>query len=240
MFAARTEARWRSLCHSLHASEAATQKWWNVLRDAYGGPDRHYHSLEHIDAMLGLATAYGEEIEDREAVDLAIFFHDVIYDAKDGGGGANERLSAAKFSDFAAEAVNAVALSQRRRAKIVAWIELTYTHRCGEDVDGDGRLFMDFDMSILAADRETYLRYARNVRREYAHVPGVAWRVGRSRFLASAASPTHSVFSSTHFAAREADARRNANAEKWRLRGELAAQAAAGLAAVGAAYVLFT
>ena len=73
------------------------------------------------------------------------------------------------------------------------------------------------------------------MRREYAHVSGVGWRVGRSRFLASAASPAHTVFSSDRFADREADARRNAAAEKWRLRAELAAQVACAAAAAAAA-----
>ena len=231
----RTRRRWFALCHSLHVADDAAEAWWRELRDSYEGPGRFYHTLEHVDAMLTLAFDARDALDDAEAVELATFFHDVVYDAKHGGGGANERRSAERFAAFAREAVNPVAFSAPRRERVVRWIELTFAHRCGADAGGDCRLFMDFDMAILAADRPTYLRYAANVRREYAHVSGVGWRFGRSRFLASAASPAHTVFSSDRFAAREADARRNAAAEKWRLRAELAAQVACAAAAAAAA-----
>ena len=60
-----------------------------------------------------------------DAVTLAIVFHDVVYDAKLGGGGRNERDSARVFERFADEA--APGFGAARRAAVAAWIELTWT-----------------------------------------------------------------------------------------------------------------
>ena len=49
---------------------------------AYAAPDRHYHDLRHIEALLGLADAYADAIVDRDAVEAAIWFHDAIYDTR--------------------------------------------------------------------------------------------------------------------------------------------------------------
>src|SRR5689334_10156503 len=54
-----------------------------VLEDlvrAYGEPHRHYHTLYHIAALLALLDRHGSDGSDREALTLAILFHDVVYD----------------------------------------------------------------------------------------------------------------------------------------------------------------
>ncbi|TIU46557.1 MAG: hypothetical protein E5W19_25905, partial [Mesorhizobium sp.] len=58
----------------------------------YHAAGRHYHNLAHIEAMLTLAGDYRTLLDDPEAVEAAIWFHDAIYDsrAKD-----NEAQSAA-------------------------------------------------------------------------------------------------------------------------------------------------
>jgi len=229
---ARCEKKWRALCRSLHVGDKDAATWFGVIRDEYEGPARFYHTLEHVDALLRLAER--EAIHDAEAVALAIFFHDVVYDAKNGGGGANERESAAVFREFAEKHVTEVALSRARRDAVSDWIVATATHR-GDAVDADGKIFLDLDMSILAADRATYLRYAANVRREYGHVNGVAWRVGRARFLQSTLAAGAPVFASPRWAPKEAAARRNARAERDALVLDLCLGAGAAFAAAGAA-----
>ena len=125
----RTRRRWFALCHGLHVADDAAEAWWRELRDSYEGPGRFYHTLEHVDAMLTLAFDARDALDDAEAVELATFFHDVIYDAERGGGGANERRSAERFAAFAEEAVNPVAFSAPRRERVVRWIEpVSYTH----------------------------------------------------------------------------------------------------------------
>jgi predicted metal-dependent HD superfamily phosphohydrolase len=47
---------------------------------AYREPHRHYHTLDHVAALLTLLDRYGAEVADSDAVTAAILFHDVVYD----------------------------------------------------------------------------------------------------------------------------------------------------------------
>ena len=53
---------------------------------------------------------------------------------------------------------------------------------------------MDIDMAILAAPPQRYAAYARQVRREYGHVPSIMYCYYRSRFLSSFASSDLPIF----------------------------------------------
>ena len=204
MATARVRRRFSIACESLGVTKPKERDWWRRVETKYTEPNRYYHTLVHIDAMLTLATNH--EVQDRVAVDLATIFHDIIYDAVAGGGGRNERESAQVFVEFA----HSTTMTSERINKVVQWIERTWSHD-GAGLDSDGQLFMDFDMSILGADRKAYALYASQVRREYGHVNWLYWRVGRSQFLS--ASTSKKVFCTSEFAALEGKARENARAE---------------------------
>ena len=176
--------------------------------------------------MLTLATNH--EVQDRVAVDLATIFHDIVYDAINGGGGKNERESAQVFVEFA----HSTTMTSERISKVVQWIERTWSHD-GAGLDSDGQLFMDFDMSILGAERGAYALYASQVRLEYGHVNWLYWRIGRSQFLSSSTSKR--VFCTSEFAGLEDKARLNARAECRRLRLELFVAACVAVAGLGVA-----
>ncbi len=216
-----TRRRFTIACESLGVTKTKERDWWRRVETSYTEPSRHYHTLVHIDAMLTLASEH--ELQDSVAVDLATIFHDVVYDAVAGGGGKNERESARVFVEFA----HSTTMTQDRVNKVVQWIERTWSHD-GDGLDGDGRLFMDFDMSILGAEREAYALYASQVRLEYDHVNWLYWRIGRSQFLSSSTSKR--VFSTPEFAGLEDKARENARAECLKLRLELFVAACAGVA----------
>ena len=54
----------------------------NELSALYSAPSRHYHGMDHIRALLDLARQYRVEMADPEAVEAAIWFHDVVYDSR--------------------------------------------------------------------------------------------------------------------------------------------------------------
>ena len=226
MATARVRRRWTLACESLGVTKTKEREWWRRVETKYNEPSRHYHTLVHVDAMLTLATNH--EVQDRVAVDLATIFHDIIYDAVDGGRGRNERESARVFVEFA----HSTTMTSERISKVVQWIERTWSHD-GAGLDSDGQLFMDFDMSILGADREAYALYASQVRLEYGHVNWLYWRVGRSQFLS--ASTSKRVFCTSEFAALEGKALENARAECLKLRLELVVAGCVGVAALGVA-----
>ena len=63
-----------------------------VLPAAYLEPERHYHNVGHVEAMLNGMGQCRPLLHDAEAVERAIWFHDVVYDAR---AGDNEERSAA-------------------------------------------------------------------------------------------------------------------------------------------------
>ena len=226
MATARVRRRFTIACESLGVTKPKERDWWRRVETHYTEPGRHYHTLVHIDAMLTLASDHA--LKDRVAVDLATIFHDIVYDAINGGGGKNERESARVFVEFA----HSTTMTSERIEKVVNWIERTWSHD-GAGLDSDGQLFMDFDMSILGAESEAYARYASQVRREYGHVNWLYWRVGRSQFLSSSTSKR--VFCTSEFAALEGKALENARAECLKLRLELFVAGCVGVAGLGVA-----
>ena len=175
------------MCCELHVDAPLVDVWWRRLAAAYGEAHRHYHTMRHLEELIELLDAHGTAagVKDRVAIELAVFFHDAVYDCFAGiSPGANERQSAALFERFAGD----VALRADLRAKVCAWILMTIDHRVDADADVDVRFFMDIDMSILGKPWVRYEEYSAQVLAEYAYMwPPLLW-IGRRRFLRSAAA----------------------------------------------------
>jgi predicted metal-dependent HD superfamily phosphohydrolase len=175
------------------------------LAAAYTAPDRHYHDLRHIEALLGLADACGDAIIDREAVEAAIWFHDAVYDTRRED---NEERSAAL-----AEERLAGTASVERIARIAAMIRATAGHArpdfSGGPAAQDCALFLDMDLSILGSPEADFDAYEADVRREYDWVTDEQWRQGRRAVLAGLlARPA--IYATERFrASHEATARSN-------------------------------
>ena len=161
------EGRWTSLCQILQVSDAATNK---VVDDCSGWHAGEAKTLPHIDTPLEELFAHGDafksHLRDPCAVDLAIFFHDVVYNWR-AGGGKKEDDGAVLFSNFAQE----VNLEPATMAKVCRWIVLTKHHCCDESDVDDRKFFVDFEMAVLEWERAASPRYAQDVRKEFIHVP---------------------------------------------------------------------
>src|SRR5437773_9783161 len=101
------------------------------LRDelvrAYSAPDRHYHNLAHIEAMLALLRAHERALSDPASVEVAIWFHDAVYDTRRHD---NEKKSA----ELAAERLAGL-LSPDRIDRITSMIRATAGHVVPEGLD---------------------------------------------------------------------------------------------------------
>ena len=82
------------------------------LRARYAEPHRAYHTWHHIEDMLGRFAAIADGLRDREAFELAILFHDAVYDPKAGN---NEEQSAAMMRERLAGRVAPAVLDASRR-----------------------------------------------------------------------------------------------------------------------------
>lgn len=175
------------------------------LRRRYGEPQRHYHSWTHIEALLRLFDEVKRELADPVAVQAAIYYHDAVYDPT---AADNEMRSAALLRREGAGILPDASLKAAARL-----IEATARHRLPEDLDPaaleDARLFLDMDLSILAAPWPAFCAYETAIRQEYAHVGEAAFRSGR-RSLLEAFLRRDRLFLSHRFAPRwEAPARAN-------------------------------
>ncbi len=157
--------------------EALKSELGALYRDA----GRHYHGLGHINELLRLADEHRAALADPEAVEAAIWFHDVIYDSRRKD---NEEKSAALAADRLVGRVD-----PERLRRITGMIEATARHVVPDVGDeaarSDAALFLDMDLAILGASAEIFDAYEQAVRREYAWVDEAAWRAGRSAVLQS-------------------------------------------------------
>eukprot|EP00903_Cladosiphon_okamuranus_P009506 g9058.t1 len=156
--------RWRSLCRELGVEDALAEEWGNQLREGYSEDGRHYHTLEHLADMLEHADSDFPSLRHPPFVQLAIFFHDLVYDPKSG---TNEEDSEALFAIFAGSA----GLKPPDSRKVSEYIIATKRHDASASDDQDLRAFIDLDMAVMGRERSAYLAYASQIRQEYIHVP---------------------------------------------------------------------
>ena len=138
-------------------------------------PQRRYHTLTHLTAVLDHVDALAEHADDPDAVRLAAWFHDAVYlpDRSE-----NEERSAR----LAERALPEAGVSAERTAEVARLVRLTVTHDPADD-DRDGQVLCDADLAVLAAPPSSYAAYTAAVREEYHFVPNDAFRAGRADVL---------------------------------------------------------
>lgn len=181
------------------------------LRRRLAEPHRHYHTQQHIDTLLGMMSAKRADFRRVAAVELAIWFHDAVYDpaARD-----NERRSAALMREMLRGLADP-GLIGIAEAMILATETHAVPKELAPDIAEDVALFLDLDMAILAAEPTAYDRYAEGVRREFVPVVGeAAYVAGRLDFLIKTLSGGRLLFQTAWGRSMEAAARENMERER--------------------------
>lgn len=149
------------------------------LRNRYAQPHRHYHTWVHIEALLGWFGQRREHLHDPAAVELAVLFHDAVYDPTRSD---NEAESARLLMD-----ADLPGLDDAVRVRAVRMVEATARHEIPDGLEpadqSDMAEFLDMDLSILGARREVFDAYEQAIRREYAFVPEALYREARRGIL---------------------------------------------------------
>lgn len=177
---------------------------------AHAEPHRHYHTLEHVAEVLRVVGRLGADLPNLRAVQLAVWFHDAVYDpkAKD-----NEAQSAA-MAERELTALDVPADTVKRVSDLIR----STAHFSGGDFTGpDFDVLHDADLAILGAAEARYRRYADDVRREYAWVPDADYRAGRTKVLESFLNRQHIYRIEVMRAEGDEPARRNLRDEIGRL-----------------------
>lgn len=180
-------SRWMALVMPLAGDAAASSDVCNMLIRHYAEPHRAYHNLSHVTALLALADDVRTHILQPDAVALAVWFHDVIYDTR---AADNEVRSAA----FARDAMRAMQVDDALIASVEQCILATQRHEVPSPSHPDLPLFLDLDLAILGAPEDIYRHYTDAIRIEYGWVPDDAYRAGRAAVLQRFQARPHLYF----------------------------------------------
>ncbi len=194
-----------------HTADPAAADIGRRLIEAWSEPHRRYHCLSHLRDILARVDELAGEAEDPDAVRLAAWYHDSIYD----GLPDDEERSAVR----AEQDLSGLAVAPELVDEVGRLVRLTLTHDPAPG-DRNGAVLSDADLSPLALPRDRYRDNTAAIMAEYGHVPVEVFRAGRVRVLV-ALLDGRGVFRTECGRLRwETPARENLRAELADLRGQ--------------------
>jgi pantetheine-phosphate adenylyltransferase len=167
---------WQTLV-SLGAADTDENRraFWDELWAGYFHAGRYYHDWRHVCAIANGLGEIRAELADPAAVELAIWFHDLVYDPR---ASDNEERSAAA----AERALDRLGVP-RPFVDAVARLVMATKHD-GRAPDGsDAAHLIDLDLAVLGGAPAEFDRYEAGIRAEYAHVSDADYAVGRAAVL---------------------------------------------------------
>ncbi|MEU7135514.1 hypothetical protein [Streptomyces sp. NPDC046261] len=169
-------ARWRQTVRQVRTVEEPDPgPYADDLLARWSEPQRRYHTVDHLAAVLGHLDTLAAHADDIETVRLAAWFHDAVYrpDRSE-----NEERSA----HLCERALPELGVDAARTAEVARLVRLTVSHDPGAG-DRDGETLCDADLAVLGGTPREYAAYAAAVREEYGFVPDEAFRAGRAEVL---------------------------------------------------------
>lgn len=197
---------WESLLQPFNVDKNLSKKVLFELVSAYCSKERYYHTLGHIQRVLEIVEGMRSLACNFRAIQLAAWFHDVIYAPK---ATDNEERSA----EYAAKALKILQLPQATIDAVTAMILSTKYHQVSTD-DIDTKILLDADLAILGSDEPEYKFYSKAIRREYGFMPEEEYRQKRMQVLLNFLKRERIYFTKNKvFDELETRARRNIQAE---------------------------
>lgn len=174
------------------------------LVDFYGEAHRHYHTLDHIQHCLQEFDRVATFMDDPSAVEIALWFHDAIYEpgAKD-----NEQRSAELFQKYSHTSGCTDTVFQQRIHNLI----VITTHR-EQPSQKDEQFIVDIDLSSFGLPWDIFERDGHRIRAECADMSDDEYYPGHVKFLqALRERPT---FFFTHFFQRRYEQTARENIER--------------------------
>ena len=140
----------------------------------YSEPHRKYHTVQHLDECFEKLDEVRALARHPAEVELALWFHDAIYDVKRHD---NEKKSADWARASAVAAGTPADACNRAHSLVMA------TRHKAVPRGTDAEILVDVDLSILGAAPERFDESERQVREEYAWVPEFVFRRERKAIL---------------------------------------------------------
>jgi predicted metal-dependent HD superfamily phosphohydrolase len=196
---------WNELLLPFGSNPMQIQQAFTEIVNAYSHPTRRYHNLSHIQSVLVTIQELQPFTQNFPAVQLAAWFHDVVYDSKAKN---NEEKSAA----YAHQVLIQLAVPLEIIGFVEHLIISTKTHIASFN-DKDGQVLIDADLSILGAAPADYRIYANAIRKEYTWVTDIDYHLGRKRVLENFLQRSRIYFTELAFESLEQQARTNIQQE---------------------------
>jgi predicted metal-dependent HD superfamily phosphohydrolase len=194
--ASRFERLWRRRVASPPSPDGAAV--YAELRRLLDASFRRYHTLEHVHDCLRRLDKVAALLNDPDAVELALWFHDAVYEMD---AGTNEQRSAELFAKLAKGADPA--FRRRVGALIMA------TRHLGGERDHDRRFMVDIDLAGFGAPWKEFMRNGALLREESPKKTDDQYHRGQFWFLQRLQRRRH-FFATQYFRERyEAKARDN-------------------------------
>ncbi|MCP4161859.1 MAG: hypothetical protein GY760_17435 [Deltaproteobacteria bacterium] len=164
--------RWNTLLKRL--CNKKSDEIYNNLIIKYSEKHRKYHNLNHIEYCLSHFDRVKHLLENEDLVEIAIWYHDIIYETSSK---TNEEDSAI----LARDELTGLGLNKDFVDSVYDMIIATK-----HDVvvsDKDTKYLIDIDLAILGADKEVFLEYEKDIRKEYKWVPFFMYKKKRFEVL---------------------------------------------------------
>lgn len=218
----RLAEHWCSLWERLLGRLNEELQHWTLgqfdkLAREYGKRHRAYHNLTHIAYLLGLLWRHRHLADNPDTVEVAIWFHDVIYDTRRDRPKnlpSNETLSIA----YARRVMHEAGLPEEFQKQVEGLIDVTH-HKPNMAKTPDERLMADMDWSPLGWRWLAFVENGKLIRREYHEYSDEEFRFGRLGFVRSALERGPQFYLLEFRKKYEAQARRNLERELVRLGG---------------------
>jgi predicted metal-dependent HD superfamily phosphohydrolase len=166
-----TVQRWTELLIAAGVRQDPKQTFHGI-ESRYSEAHRAYHNARHIDECLQEFDQSRGEARNPPPLELAIWFHDAIYDPR---ANDNEEQSARFATECLKDASNDL-------ARTVSNLIITTKSHVAGDLQ-DAPLLIDIDLSILGKSAERFAQFEAGIRDEYAWVPTDLYRLKRTEIL---------------------------------------------------------
>ena len=165
--------RWSQLW-SAATKTVPPMEYYTRLLATYSEPQRHYHNGHHIADCLHEFDQVRQVATDPLAVELAIWYHDAVYDSH---AADNEARSAELAKDWMRKCGTTAELTDSVGQLILA----TKSHDAA--LHADAPLLVDVDLSVLGQVAERFWKYEDQIRMEYEWVPENTFATKRAEIL---------------------------------------------------------
>ncbi len=176
--------RFRELClrHLTDCSSAQVDDWYDDLRSLYSTPGRRYHTPEHVEHCLRQLDLIPNLVDDRDALEFAIWYHDAVYELDRND---NELKSARLFQRHVASCM------PKQLVTTVYDLIMVTVHNDRKPTTGDQAFMVDIDLSSFGLPWRQFLEDSIAVRDEKPHLSDAEFYARQSAFLRSLLERPH-------------------------------------------------